>query len=311
MWETSIFGFTLYQLFWYFVLYSLLGWCAEVVFCTVNTGKFVNRGFLNGPVCPIYGFGMLIVLCALTPLSGSLPVLFVGGAVLASLLELVTGFALEKLFHTQWWDYSDKPFNVGGYICLSFSLLWGLLIVLVMRVIHPVVAGAVAVVPTLAGEIAAVPVLLAYLADLAVTVRGILKFNRSLGELEKIAQALHKVSQGLSETLGEKSLEAAAAVGEKGQALGERLEETKANLSGLLDGTRASLDEKRLQAALGAAEYRDELQRRLDELQARYNELMAARPSRISRRLMRAFPDMKLRRGGEILDELRERLKRK
>ena len=86
MWETSIFGFTLYQLFWYFVLYSLLGWCAEVVFCTVNTGKFVNRGFLNGPVCPIYGFGMLIVLCALTPLSGSLPVLFVGGAVLASLL---------------------------------------------------------------------------------------------------------------------------------------------------------------------------------------------------------------------------------
>ena len=311
MWETSIFGFTLYQLFWYFVLYSLLGWCAEVVFCTVNTGKFVNRGFLNGPVCPIYGFGMLIVLCALTPLSGSLPVLFVGGAVLASLLELVTGFALEKLFHTQWWDYSDKPFNVGGYICLSFSLLWGLLIVLVMRVIHPVVAGAVAVVPTLAGEIAAVPVLLAYLADLAVTVRGILKFNRSLGELEKIAQALHKVSQGLSETLGEKSLEAAAAVGEKGQALGERLGETKANLSGLLDGTRASLDEKRLQAALGAAEYRDELQRRLDELQARYNELMTARPSRISRRLMRAFPDMKLRRGGEILDELRERLKRK
>ena len=300
MWEISIFGFTLYQLFWYFVLYSVLGWCAEVVFCTVNTGKFVNRGFLSGPVCPIYGFGMLIVLCALTPLSGSLPVLFVGGAVLASLLELVTGFALEKLFHTQWWDYSDKPFNVGGYICLSFSLLWGLLIVLVVRVIHPAV-----------GQIAAIPVLLAYLADLAVTVRGILKFNRSLGELEKVAGALHKVSQGLSEALGEKSLEAAAAMGEKGQALGEKLEETRASLSVRLDETRASLDEKRVQAALGAAEYRDELQRKLDELQNRYNELMAARPSRISRRLVKAFPGMKNRRGGELFDELRERIKRK
>ena len=95
MWQTELFGFTVYQLFWYFCIYSVLGWCTEVVFCTVNTGKWVNRGFLNGPVCPIYGFGVLIVLCVLTPLKDNFFILFAGAALLTSLLELFTGFVLE------------------------------------------------------------------------------------------------------------------------------------------------------------------------------------------------------------------------
>ena len=85
----------------------------------------MNRGFLNGPVCPIYGFGMIIVLFALTPLQHSILLLYIGGVILPSALELVGGWALYKLYHTRWWDYSDFPFNIGGYICLEFCLLWG------------------------------------------------------------------------------------------------------------------------------------------------------------------------------------------
>ena len=121
--------YTIYELLCFFVIYSVLGWCLEVCFCTINTGQFVNRGFLNGPVCPIYGFGMVIVLVALTPLAHSLPVLFVGGALLTSALELAAGWILKKVFHTSWWDYSDVPFNLGGYICLKFSLAWGVAVV--------------------------------------------------------------------------------------------------------------------------------------------------------------------------------------
>ena len=132
---------TFYDLLWYFTIYSFLGWCSEVIFATVTTGKFVNRGFLNGPVCPIYGFGMIIVLFTLSPLADNLLLLYIGGVILPSVLELAGGWALYKLYHTRWWDYSDFPFNIGGYICLEFSLLWGVGTVVVMKAVHPVIAG--------------------------------------------------------------------------------------------------------------------------------------------------------------------------
>ena len=122
---------TFYDLLWYFTIYSFLGWCSEVIFATVTTGKFVNRGFLNGPVCPIYGFGMVLVLAILTPVQQSGLALFFGGMILASALELAGGWALKKIFHTTWWDYSDQPFNLGGYICLKFSLAWGVCLSLI------------------------------------------------------------------------------------------------------------------------------------------------------------------------------------
>ena len=120
---TTVCGFSLYHVLAFFLIYSCTGWCLEVIFAAATTGQLVNRGFLNGPVCPIYGFGMVIVLFALTPLQGSVLLLYIGGVILPSALELVGGWALYKLYHTRWWDYSDFPFNIGGYICLEFSLL--------------------------------------------------------------------------------------------------------------------------------------------------------------------------------------------
>lgn len=132
----EVLGLTFYELLWYFAIYSFLGWCMEVVFCTVRTGKLVNRGFLNGPVCPIYGFGMVIVLAVLGRFSDNIALLFFGGMALTSALELAGGWALKRFFHTTWWDYSDKPMNLGGYICLQFSLAWGLCVVLAVRFLH-------------------------------------------------------------------------------------------------------------------------------------------------------------------------------
>lgn len=110
----EVLGLTFYELLWYFAIYSFLGWCMEVVFCTVRTGKLVNRGFLNGPVCPIYGFGMVIVLAVLGRFSDNVALLFFGGMALTSALELAGGWALKRFFHTTWWDYSDKPMNLAA-----------------------------------------------------------------------------------------------------------------------------------------------------------------------------------------------------
>ena len=135
--NTTVCGFSLYHILAFFLIYSCLGWCVEVVYAAATTGQLVNRGFLNGPVCPIYGFGMILVLFCLTPLEDDLLLLYLGGVILPSALELVGGWALYKLYRTRWWDYTDKPFNIGGYVCLEFSLMWGLGAMVMVKVIHP------------------------------------------------------------------------------------------------------------------------------------------------------------------------------
>ena len=195
-------GFSIYDIVWYFCIYSFLGWCLEVVFCSVNTGHWVNRGFLNGPVCPIYGFGMVIVLMALTPLADNLLILFVGSFFLTSILELITGFVLEKAFHAKWWDYTDQPFNIGGYVCLKFSLAWGLGGMAAVKLLHPPVKMMVGFLPrplgwTLLGILCAL-----FAADFAVTLTTLIGFRRDLRELDKVASALRRRSTSLSRDLG-------------------------------------------------------------------------------------------------------------
>ena len=98
--NTMVCGFSLYQILAFFLIYSCLGWCLEVIYAAVSTGQLVNRGFLNGPVCPIYGFGMIIVLFTLSPLADNLLLLYIGGVILPSVLELAGGWgALQALPH--------------------------------------------------------------------------------------------------------------------------------------------------------------------------------------------------------------------
>ena len=104
--NTMVCGFSLYQILAFFLIYSCLGWCLEVIYAAVSTGQLVNRGFLNGPVCPIYGFGMIIVLFTLSPLADNLLLLYIGGVILPSVLELAGGWdALQCSTTSRWWDY--------------------------------------------------------------------------------------------------------------------------------------------------------------------------------------------------------------
>ena len=113
----------IYKALCYFFIYGFLGWCCEVIYAAIIDGKFVNRGFLNGPICPIYGFGVLFVLTLLEPIRENFLFLFIGSVILTSVLEFITGFLLEKVFKMKWWDYSNERFNIHGYICLKFSII--------------------------------------------------------------------------------------------------------------------------------------------------------------------------------------------
>lgn len=194
---------TFYEAAWIFIIYAFIGWCAEVSYAALDLGKFVNRGFLNGPYCPIYGMGMLIVVIVLTPIKDNLIILFIGSMLFTTILEYISGYILEKIFHNKWWDYSNLPFNIKGYVCLKFSVLWGLACSFIMCIIHPVVIGFMHILPKTIGKIILIIVIIAFIADCIFTVCTIINFNKRLRIMGEIAERLKIISDGIGENIYE------------------------------------------------------------------------------------------------------------
>lgn len=218
----------IYQAVWIFIIYAFLGWCSEVAFAAVNKGKFVNRGFLNGPVCPIYGVGMLIVVLCLWNLRDRPLLLFLGSALLTTALEFVTGFVLERFFHDKWWDYSDMPFNIKGYVCLKFTILWGLAASFIIGAIHRFIYMLIEKTPFVLGVILLAVFSAAFIADFTVTLTALVKLPKKLKAMAEAERALRAVSDKIGENISDTTI----AAKEKGEALAEenkpRLEELKA-----------------------------------------------------------------------------------
>lgn len=216
--NTVLFGMTLYQILWYFVIYSFIGWCVEVVFHAMKAHRLVNRGFLNGPVCPVYGFGVVLVFAAVHLIvdgSGgslqdiSLIMLYPIGVILTTSVELLGGYMLDKTFHARWWNYSNEKFNFRGYICLKFSLLWGLGVVFLVKFAHPFIDRAtVQFLPYIVGIWIILVLIIAYFADFVVSVLIMLKFNHSLEELDQIQKDMRIVSDQITKLVAGGSIAA-------------------------------------------------------------------------------------------------------
>lgn len=286
----------LYRLLWIFFIYAFLGWCTEVSYAALVTGSFVNRGFLNGPVCPIYGFGVVIVLTCLTPLAGSLPLLFLGSVVLTSALEWLTGFALEKLFHQRWWDYSDEPFNLSGYICLRFAIAWGFACMFVVKLLHPTVLLFIRIVPQVLGVVLLALMGAVMAVDLAATVSTIIKLNRRLAQIDELAAKIREASNEFGENLADRVLDAA----ERGAGWKEDLDE----LSFRLAERRAELADDLEEWERHREEHR--VRRQLEEWHGAMQSLLDGQ-SFGHRRLLRAFPRLRSLDHWDTLERLRRR----
>ena len=291
-------GMTYYQICWYFLIYSFGGWIVEVIFHAVALGKVINRGFLNGPVCPVYGFGVISVFAMINTLQSSGyqmndGMIFLFGVILATVVELIAGWLLDVCFHARWWDYSDKPLNFHGYICLEFSLIWGLAIVMVVKVFQKYVEAQTSHTPA-TWEWVVVAVLYAvYLTDFIVTVAVIQGLNKKLTRLDKVRSNLRIVSDRLSDTLATTTIDTAQKVGEgKVQAALAKAE--------FLDATAAQ-KEKSIEM----------LRVKRAELQAQFDELSNSITNHTivgQGRIIKAFPKMKHRDYSELIQELKKRL---
>lgn len=259
--------------FLYFLTYSILGWLCESIWCSIGERRVVNRGFLSGPLCPIYGVGGMLVVLLLRPFMVNGLLLFLMGMLVTSILEYITGWGLEKIFRLKLWDYSGRIGNINGRVCLRNSLLFGLLAFALAYHIHPRIVSLYSYLPHdwLIGLSFSLLTLL--LVDTVSSIRTVLKLN---GKLEQLALLL-------------------ADLREKGDAAFQSV-----------DSRLTELREKQDAA-------KKDIELRLEDLYRQQNEWLEnlkASPF-LQRRFLNAFPHARSMTRSDILEQLRQGIKQK
>lgn len=196
--------FSFYQLCWFYFIYSFIGWCGEVCAAAVKKKKFINRGFVSGPFCPIYGAGAAAFAVFLPELTENPFFLFLGGVILASFIEFTTGALLEKLFHKKWWDYSKMRFNFEGYICARYSLLWGGFALFLVYLVNPVLVLLLGMIPYLAGVIVLWALAVFLVLDTVGTSLAIRGMQKRMEQLSQLTEGIGQVSRILENAITQK-----------------------------------------------------------------------------------------------------------
>ena len=269
MWNLTVCGIDFYHLMNWLIIYSFFGWVWETCYVSVKSGKFVNRGFINGPLCTIYGFGAVSVYVILKPFSDNLLYLDLGGVVVATALEYVTAVLMESIFHTSWWDYSDNKFNFQGRICLGASLGWGAFTVILFKVLHPFVESIVILYPVYVGEIGICVIGVGYVVDFAFSAAAAFRIHEKLPVIEA----------AMEQAKGEMLVKMHEKIASVGFAKEATLESVKERL-----GDVEVLKEMEQKRAAITAEISAELQKR--------KEAMAAKVGHNMQRFVKAYPNL-------------------
>lgn len=315
-----------------FFLYSFAGWCWEVMLSFATKHRFVNRGFLTGPILPIYGFGALTVLLVCVPVKDSALLVALFGATAATLLELATGAVMEALFHVRYWDYSNARWNVHGYVCAKSTVVWAFFSAMIVRVVHPFARRYVLMIPAGLSAVLAGTLIAFALADTVSAVRRALDLRALLESMERYAkelEAMHGGLDGVSQRIGEMI----RAFGQSAHAGQEELALRMQRLSEARERIARQVQERRLTASEAAKERFAAFERALSDiadiapdaealreeirtLRERYEKqteaLRAAGAKRAerARALLRRNPSAVSRRHGRQLEALREEAER-
>ncbi len=290
-----------------FILYSFIGWCGETVYCSIGQRKLCEkRGFLNGFLCPIYGHGALLVLCALRGGCANPVLTFLFGLLLTSAVEYVTSCVMERLFHMRWWDYSHYRFQLNGRVCLLNSTLFGLACVFLCHYAHP---RAMVLINAMIRRGSAIPLALlifvVYAVDIVISVRSAIQIGSRLEKLHALQEELqHKLEELKAEqlrTMAEHLNHLEEAVENRMEAHEAQREARKARAMERLQARVDSLDQ------WGEAYLRRWEQLKSD-FQRRSRQLMEAQDY-FERRLMLAHPTLRSAKHSEALQRLREFIK--
>ena len=268
-----------------FFIYGFFGWIFETIYVSVRKRKFVNRGFLRGPVLPIYASGAIIMLFASIPFKGNLVATFFAGMVAATLLELVVGLAMESIFKVKYWDYSNQKFQFKGVICLSSSIAWGFLTLLLTEVIHKPVEKMMFQIPQVAEYILVVVLGIGFVTDTVISVKAALDLKEMLEKMTAMRKELEEMQEQFLEAATEKKDTILRAASQRKERFMERIEDYKEEL---LENTPEKLEAyRRIKSKL--EEYREYI-RNYGMLKA---QLLKAHPSASSLKYKDALRDIK------------------
>lgn len=180
-----------------FFIYAIAGWIMESTMISIKNKKFVNRGFLIGPICPIYGYGVVLITVVLKKYQDDIVVTFFMSIIICGVLEYLTSFFMEKIFNARWWDYSKRKFNINGRICLENLVLFGIASCFIVYIVNPFIMQKIELIPEFVQNIVIVVLLLIHLIDNIVSYKIILNLKRVSNEIEdntiEISEKVRKI----------------------------------------------------------------------------------------------------------------------
>lgn len=294
--KIDILGFSLYEMCLLFIVWSFIGWAIEVCAHALKMGEYSNRGFLSMPICPIYGFGVLIITILLHPFMDIPILMFICSSLICTAFELFVGVTMKMIFHNVWWDYSDEHFNFKGYICLKTSILWGMGCLIVEYCAEPQIEWLVDSIPTTAGTVFIGVMGVLIVIDCSNSVAAVYKLNLRLKEISEISEKMYNSSQKLGKALADTALTAVDKGSEAAAVIYEKKLEGQEKAAELKNDIRENI-----------SDMKDET---VEKLRARYDALVAFSDKNVER-MIKAFPSMhsvKYRKEFEnIRAKLRER----
>lgn len=313
--------YSLYQMFHMFIFWSFIGWCIEVCYMTLETGEYQNRGFLNMPICPIYGFGVLMVVIFFRPLEHTFFPLLIVTSILCTTFELLVGLGMEKMFGARWWDYSHEKFNFRGYICPKVSILWGLGCVIVVRIVHPVVENVVDRIPIKMGLGLIWLWSVLIVIDLISSICAVNKLNNRLKQIDKISKLMLLAAVKIGGNLAEKTLETKGVYDKLAESAGAKTQEWNQEWQEWKERHYSDWEEKyykyfphrkdrenfdEIEKEYGKIVESDDF--KISVLREDFEKLVDTKDSSIER-LLKAFPQLKSVSYSEAMDALKIRWK--
>lgn len=311
-----VYHYTFIQWLLFFFIYCFLGWVWESCYVSAKNREWINRGFLHGPMLPIYGSGAIIVLLCTIGVRDQIVLTFLFGMIGATILEYVTGACMERLFRVRYWDYSHMPLNLKGYICLPVSLGWGVFSVLLMRVIHVPIENLVLQIPERIAEVVSVVCSSAFAVDFtlsfseAMDLRDMLiRLSDSNEKIQRLQKRLEVVSAFAEDGLMQYQMKREERKMSRKEFLERMIERQRENrrmmLVELIDRVNESID--------AGLEKREELQKIKTQIEQEFKNIgsLTNRAARRSARLLHRNPNTVSKRYAEALKQVQEMLKKK
>lgn len=326
--------YTIVQWICFFFIYGFLGWCYESAYVSIKHKQWVNRGFVRGPLLPLYGSGAILLLFVTIPFRESLFLMFVSGAIGATILEYVTGVAMEALFKVRYWDYSKRKFNFQGHICLAATTLWGVFAIVIVKVVHRPIENLVMGLPETIVEIFVMVMTVVFAADFALSFKAAMDIRDVLIKLEEVQREMERMQKRLDVILAfaEDSREQVVMnTYERLDELTESLEERFARVKELREKLDAKIEEEIRERSEEWKERKEEwkgksdaYKEELEELRINFKvnlekrfqllhrkdffrrDMIRSNPSMVSKQFKEALEDVK-RAAKEAVEEVKKR----